>query len=104
MKRIAFKMQLHEGKVQEYQYRHDEIWLELSELLKETGVKEYSIFFDSTTNSLFSVLKIKNTTLLDALPKHPIVQKWWKYMSDIMETNPDNSPSSITLREVFYLH
>lgn len=103
MKRIAFKMQLNEGQVQEYQLRHDEIWLELSELLKKTGVEDYSIFFDSSTNALFAVLKIENPTSLDLLPKHPIVQKWWKYMSDIMETNPDNSPRSITLQEVFYL-
>jgi L-rhamnose mutarotase len=103
MKRIAFKMQLNEGQVQEYRYRHDEIWSELSELLKETGVVDYSIFFDSSTNALFGVLKIENPALLDKLPEHPLMQKWWKYMSDIMETNPDNSPTSITLQEVFYL-
>lgn len=103
MKRIAFKMQLFEGKVQEYQSRHDEIWSELSELLKKNGFEDYSIFFDSSTNALFAVLKIENPALLDILPKHPIVQKWWKYLSDIMETNPDNSPTSLTLQEVFYL-
>lgn len=32
-----------------------------------------------------------------------IVQKWWAYMADIMETNPDNSPVSIPLPELFYL-
>ena len=31
------------------------------------------------------------------------MQKWWKYMEDIMETNHDNSPVSIPLKEVFYL-
>ena len=31
------------------------------------------------------------------------IKKWWKYMADIMETNPDNSPVSIPLEEVFYL-
>ena len=32
-----------------------------------------------------------------------IQQKWWDYMSDIMETNPDNSPVTVPLVEVFYL-
>ena len=32
---------------------------------------------------------------------NPIVQKWWAYMADIMDTNPDNSPVSIPLKEVF---
>lgn len=103
MKRLAFKMKLNEGEVKEYQLRHDEIWSELSELLKKNGVNDYSIFFDSSTNDLFSVLKIENPALLDQLPAHPVMQKWWKHMSDIMETNPDNSPTSIPLQEVFYL-
>ncbi len=33
----------------------------------------------------------------------PIVARWWAYMQDIMETNPDNSPVTIPLEEVFYL-
>lgn len=103
MERIAFKMQLNAGQAQEYKCRHNKIWSELKELLKEKGVEDYSIFFDSSTNALFAVLKIENPSLFDLLPEHPIVQKWWKYMSDIMETNLDNSPISITLKEVFYL-
>ena len=31
-----------------------------------------------------------------------ICQKWWTYMKDVMETNPDNSPIIINLQEVFY--
>jgi L-rhamnose mutarotase len=31
------------------------------------------------------------------------MQKWWYFMKDIMETNADNSPTSIPLEEVFYL-
>jgi len=96
-------MQLHQGQVQEYQRRHDEIWTELTELLKNNGAEDYSIFLDPDTNALFGVLKMENPALLDELPKHPIMQKWWKYMSDIMETNPDNSPISTPLKEVFYL-
>jgi L-rhamnose mutarotase len=103
MGKVAFKMQLHQGQVQEYQRRHDEIWPELAELLKNIGVKDYSIFLDPSTNALFAFLKIETPALLEELPKHPIIQKWWKYMSDIMEINPDYSPLSTPLKEVFYL-
>jgi L-rhamnose mutarotase len=103
MKRVAFKMKLHKGKEAEYKKRHDEIWPELQALLKDTGIVEYSIFLDSTTNSLFGVLKIKDPSLLDKLPAHPVMQRWWKYMADIMDSNPDNSPVSVPLDEVFYL-
>lgn len=101
--RVAFKMQLHKGKEAEYKKRHDEIWPELSLLLKSTGVSEYSIFLDESTNSLFGVLSIDNPVGLEDLSTHPVMQKWWKYMADIMESNPDNSPVSIPLKEVFYL-
>ena len=100
--RVGFKMKLHEGKEAEYKRRHDEIWPELSSLLKATGVSEYSIFLDETTSSLFGVLTIDNPVSLDDLPTHPVMQKWWKYMADIMDTNA-GSPVSIPLKEVFYL-
>lgn len=32
-----------------------------------------------------------------------INRKWWDFMADIMETNPDNSPVSIDLVPVFHL-
>lgn len=103
MKRVAFKMKLLPGFESEYKRRHDELWPELEELLKSTGISEYSIFLDETTNSLFAVLKADDIKLLDNLPTHSVMQKWWLYMKDIMESNPDNSPVSIPLKEVFYL-
>ncbi|RYG07376.1 MAG: L-rhamnose mutarotase [Chitinophagaceae bacterium] len=103
MVRIAFKMKLFTGFEAEYKKRHDEIWPELVSLLTETGIVDYSIFHDSTTNDLFGVLKIANPDLMENLPAEPIMQKWWAYMGDIMESNADNSPVSIPLEEVFYL-
>ncbi len=103
MERVAFKMKLFPGKEAEYLKRHDEIWPELVQLLKETGIEEYSIFLDKETLSLIGVLKITSVLSLNDLPKHPVMQHWWQYMGDIMESNPDNSPVSIPLTEVFYL-
>lgn len=103
LKRVAFKMKLLKGFEAEYQKRHDEIWPELQELLKDSGINEYSIFLDAATGSLFGFLKIADPIKLDELPSFPVMQKWWKFMGDIMETNPDHSPVSIPLKEVFYL-
>lgn len=96
-------MQLNKGCEAEYKKRHEELWPELKELLKSTGISEYSIFLDETTNSLFGVLKAENIERLEDLPKHAVMQKWWSYMKDIMESNPDHSPVSIPLKELFYL-
>ena len=101
MKREAFKMFLKPGFEAEYEKRHNEIWPELQQLLKESGVYDYSIFWDKDTNVLFAVQKTSGEGGSQDLGANPIVQKWWAYMADIMDTNPDNSPISIPLKEVF---
>lgn len=103
MKRLAFKMFLNPGQKEEYKKRHDEIWLELKKLLKEAGVSEYSIFLDEESGYLFAFQKVDGEGGSQDLGQNEIVQKWWKYMSDIMKTNPDNSPVSVPLEEVFYM-
>jgi L-rhamnose mutarotase len=103
MQRLAFKMYLNPGQKEEYIKRHDEIWPELKTLLKEAGVSEYSIFLDEETNILFAFQKVSGEGGSQDLGKTEIVQKWWAYMKDIMQSNPDNSPVSVSLKEVFYM-
>ncbi|WP_167606198.1 L-rhamnose mutarotase [Maribellus sediminis] len=103
MKRLAFKMHLNKGQKEEYKKRHAEIWPELKLLLKEAGISEYSIFLDEETGILFAFQKVSGDGGSQDLGQTEIVQKWWKYMADIMQTNPDNSPVSTELEEVFYM-
>ena len=103
MNRTAFKMKLKPGCEAEYQKRHDEIWPELAELIRQSGVSDYSIFLDRETNILFAVQKQSGDQGSQDLGNNPVVRKWWDYMADIMESNPDHSPVTIPLTEVFYL-
>ena len=102
MQRNAFKMKLKPGFEAEYKKRHDEIWPELAAELTHAGVTDYSIFLDEETLTLFAVQKLSANNTATNLPQTAIVRKWWAYMADIMETNPDNSPVCVPLREVFY--
>ena len=101
--RLAFKMKLFRGKEAEYKKRHDALWPELQTLLKNAGISGYSIFLDEQTGDLFGVLTITDPAAMDRLPQQEVMQRWWAYMADIMESNSDHSPVSIPLREVFYL-
>ena len=103
MERKAFKMFLLPGFEKEYKKRHDEIWPELSQYLKTFGISNYSIFLDQESGTLFAYLEAPNLNLLADIPNHPIMAKWWDYMKDIMQTNPDNSPISVDLPSVFYM-
>jgi L-rhamnose mutarotase len=103
MKRHAFKMKLKPGVVAEYKKRHDEIWPELAQAIREAGVSDYSIFLDEETLTLFAVQKLADDHTSASLPQHPVVRKWWDYMAPLMEVHPDNSPVAVELREVFHL-
>jgi L-rhamnose mutarotase len=103
MKRIAFKMHLKSGCKDEYIKRHKEVWPEIVKLIKTSGINDYSIFLDEETNILFGVQKVEGNTSSQDLGMVEIQQKWWDYMSDIMEVNPDNSPVTGYLEEVFHL-
>ncbi|MBD8489744.1 L-rhamnose mutarotase [Echinicola sp. CAU 1574] len=102
-KQVAFRMKLLPGHEEEYEKRHREIWPELVQLLKDNGVVDYSIYLDKATSSLFAVQTISGDSSSQDLGSTEIVQKWWAYMADIMETHPDNSPVSVPLKEVFTL-
>ena len=98
---VAFRMRLHAGHEDEYQRRHDALWPELADLLRDAGIVEYRIFLDPESRALFAVLTRRVDHTLDALPQHPVMQRWWAMMRDIMDTNEDHSPVQVPLREVF---
>jgi len=103
MKRFGFKMKMYPGFKEEYRKRHNEIWPELVKLLKNEGIGNYSIFLDEETNTLFAYQEQVGESSSQDLGSKEIVQKWWKYMADIMETNQDNSPVTIPLEQLFYM-
>ena len=96
-------MKLKSGHKEEYIKRHNEIWPELISLLKDAGISDYTIFLDEETNILFAVQKQEGAGSSQDLGSTAIVQKWWKYMADIMETNPDFSPVTVKLAPVFHM-
>jgi L-rhamnose mutarotase len=103
MEKYTFKMQLNPGQEQEYRRRHDALWPELLTLLKSAGISDYSIHLDRETYVLFAVLWRESEHAMQALSFEPVMRRWWAYMADIMQTNPDGSPVSVPLETVFHL-
>ena len=96
-------MKLKAGFEKEYEKRHNKIWADLEKAISEAGVSDYSIFLDEETLTLFAVQKLSDDNTADELSNHPMVRKWWDYMAEIMDVNPDNSPVCKPLREVFHM-
>ena len=103
MEQIAFRMRLRAGQAAEYKRRHDALWPELAALLHDSGVRDYSIFLDEETLALFAVLHRTDGHRMDALPQHPVMQRWWAHMADLMETEPSLAPQVTPLQPMFHL-
>ncbi len=103
MQKYAFKMTLNPGCKDKYRRRHDEVWPELLELLKQAGVSDYSIHLDDDTGILFGVLWRTDDHTMEDLSAHPIMQRWWAHMADIMQTHQDNEPVAKPLETVFHM-
>ncbi len=101
--RIAFRMNLFPGQAAEYEKRHDEIFPELAQALKDAGVSDYTIWHDPESDHLFGILTRANDHSLDALPDTEIMKRWWAHMADVMETDANNVPTQVPLKRVFLL-
>lgn len=105
MTRFAFKMFLKPGFEAEYERRHAKLWPELRKQLADAGVTNYSIFWDKDTNILFGYQEVAEgaPNSQDVSAADEITHRWWDYMADIMEVNPDNSPVTVPVKEVFHI-
>jgi L-rhamnose mutarotase len=101
--RIAFRMKVHPGSEDEYIRRHNPIWPELEQALKDHGVVKYSIFHDEATGDLFAYAEIDDLERWKSVSETDICCRWWQYMEPLMPTNPDNSPVAIELTEIFHI-
>ena len=99
----GFKMKLFPGQEKEYERRHNLLWPEMKKMIHEYGGKNYTIFLDDETLTLFGYLEVESEEKWSKSAETEICRKWWDYMADIMETNPDNSPVCIDLKNVFHL-
>ena len=103
MIRKAFRMSLHPGREAEYAERHARIWPELEAELRGHGVRTYSIFLDPVTRDLFAYAEVDSDAQWAAIARTDACRRWWHSMRELMPSNPDDSPQSRTLDEVFHL-
>ncbi len=103
MERYAWRAKVKEGKLDEYIKRHNEIWLELSELLKKAGIGNYTIWYNN--NDLFGYYEcefgVEYAAKIQA--ESPIVDKWNEYMKDVMVMEMDPVTKAQPLMQQVFL-
>lgn len=89
MEKYAWSAKIKPGMKEEYVKRHDEIWPELSALLKQAGIENYTIWTDGV--KLFGYYECSKGVAYAAKTQadSPIVDKWNEYMKDVMEMDID---------------
>ena len=101
MYRVGFVMQLKPGNEAIYRQKHAEIWPEMVETLHRYGIHNYTIFRRGLT--LFAYYECADPAQTQGQRDDPVVQRWWQMMEPYMDYNPDGTPWSEPIEEVFHL-
>lgn len=102
MERYAWKARVLPGKLEEYIRRHDQIWPEMTKLLNEAGIRNYTIW--NTGDELFGYYECDSVEFAARTQaQSPVVERWNKYMKDVMvmDTDPVTGAQPL-MRQVFF--
>jgi len=84
----AWVLEVRPGYEEEYKKRHDEIWPEMLETLREAGIRNYNIFRHGLT--LFGYFETDDLEATKAkLAASEVDAKWGEWMTPIMKIEVD---------------
>ena len=104
MERYAWKGRIKPGMAEEYKRRHDEIWPEMKQLLKEAGISNYTIW--SNGSDVFGYYECEKGIAFakKVQAESPVVARWNVYMDDVLELDMDpETGAQPLLRQMFFL-
>lgn len=89
MEKIAWTATIKDGKCDEYISRHDKIWQDMKDVLKEAGIVNYTIWLNG--NTVFGYYECtKGIAYAQKVQSQSVVvQKWNEYMKDVMDLKMD---------------
>jgi L-rhamnose mutarotase len=103
MERICFLLSIKPGTGDEYDRRHREMWPELSSLIEQSGMRNYTIFRSGTTVVGYAECtpSFAATRAAEHDPGH-IGRRWTEYMADIIDP-PTHDEGFLLATEVWHL-
>ena len=89
MEKYAWKAKIRKGMEKEYVRRHNEIWQELVDVLRQAGIRNYTIW--RSGEELFGYYECEKgvETACRVQAESAVVDRWNEYMKDVMEMEPD---------------
>ena len=100
--RFAWRARVREGKIKEYEERHDRLWPEMAELLREAGISNYTIWISGQELFGYSECEKGLAFALEAQAGSPVVERWNEHMKDVLDMQMDSETGAQPgLRRVF---
>ena len=99
----GFKMKLFPGMEKEYEKRHNALWQEMKDMIHEFGGRNYSIFLDRETLTLFGYIEIESEELWARSADTEICRRCWHRMADTLVTHPHEKHASVDPAPDFHL-
>jgi L-rhamnose mutarotase len=105
MERVCFLLKVKADRLEEYKRRHQAVWPEMLQALRETGWRNYSLFLreDGLLVGYFETPDL--AAALDGMERREVNARWQAEMAPFFEGLEGSRPDEAFLRldEVFHL-
>lgn len=105
MQRVCFLLKVKPDRLEEYVARHQAVWPEMLEALRQTGWHNYSLFLQPD-GLLVGYLETDNfDEAVRGMQNYPVNERWQKEMAEFFEESEAGHADKrmAPLREVFHL-
>ncbi len=103
VQKFAWRGRILAGQADEYKRRHDEIWPEMTAVLNEAGIHNYSIWLSGL--DLFGYYECADITHAAAVQgTSPVVGRWNDYMRDILVIDIDPDTGTVPPLQLMFVH
>jgi len=83
---------------------HNEgFWPEMGAALAAHGAHNYTISLHAPTRTLFGFVEVEDEARWAAIAATDTCNRWWAWMQEYIVFQPDGTPFSTPLREMFFL-
>jgi L-rhamnose mutarotase len=103
MERLCFTFEIRPGAEAEYKKRHDEIWPELVEAIKDAGFANYSLFRRGTQVVAYCECHPDVATAFAKLGPSEVNVRWAKWFEDVIVSLTDENGELYRVEEVWHL-
>ena len=103
MERLCFTFEIRPGTEAEYKKRHDEIWPELVDAIKQAGFENYSLFRRGTQVVAYVECQPDAASAFAALGPNEANARWSKWFEDVIVSLTDEDGELYRLEEVWHL-